>query len=68
MVNEQGELILAKLDEKGYREMSRAKIIEPLTPLKQRENGFVMWAPPAFANQCVYVKNDKELICISLAK
>ena len=68
MVNEQGELILAKLDEKGYHEISRAKAIEPLTPLKQRENGFVMWAPPAFANQCVYIKNDKELVCVSLAK
>lgn len=68
MVNEQGDLILAKLDEKGYHEISRAKIIEPLTELKQRENGYVMWAPPAFANQCVYVKNDKELICISLAE
>lgn len=68
MVNEHGELILAKLDKTGYHEKSRAKIIEPLTPLKQRENGYVMWAPPAFANQCVYVKNDNELICISLAK
>ena len=68
MVNEQGFLILAKLTPGGYSEISRAKIIEPTTELKQRKNGAVMWSPPAFANQCVFVKNDKELICISLAK
>ncbi len=68
MVNEQGELILAKLTPQGYSEISRATIIEPTTELKQRENGAVMWSPPAFANRCVFVKNDRELICVDLAK
>jgi len=27
----------------------------------------VTWCVPAFANRCVYVRNDKELICASLA-
>ena len=67
MVTEQGDLMLARLTPSGYEEISRAKIIEPLTPLKQRESGAVMWAPPAFANGCVFVKNDRELICVSLA-
>ncbi len=65
-VNEQGELILARLTPSGYEEISRAKIIEPLTPLRQRPNGAVMWAPPAFAEGCVYVKNDRELIRVRI--
>lgn len=68
MVNEQGELILAKLTPQGYNEISRATIIEPTTELKQRKNGAVMWSPPAFANRCVFVRNDRELVCVSLAK
>lgn len=68
MLNEQGELILAKLSPKGYEEVSRAKVIEPTTPLNQRENGAVLWVPPAFANRCLYIKNDKELICVDLAR
>ena len=65
-VNEQGELLLARLTPSGYEEISRAKIIEPLTPLKQRTNGAVMWAPPAFADGCVFVKNDRELLCVRI--
>lgn len=65
-VTEQGDLLLARLTPSGYEEISRAKIIEPLTPLKQRPNGAVMWAPPAFAEGCVYVKNDRELIKVRI--
>ena len=65
-VTEQGDLLLARLTPSGYEEISRAKIIEPLTPLKQRPNGAVMWAPPAFADGCVYVKNDRELIKVRI--
>ncbi len=65
-VTEQGDLLLARLTPSGYEEISRAKIIEPLTPLNQRPNGAVMWAPPAFANGCVYVKNDREMICVRI--
>ena len=68
MLNEQGDLILAELSARGYREISRAKVIEPTTPLPQRESGAVLWSPPAFANRCVYLRNDRELICVDLAE
>jgi outer membrane protein assembly factor BamB len=63
---ETGELIIAKLNPKGYEEVSRAKILEPTFPLPQF-NRTVVWSHPAFANKCVYARNDKELICVSLA-
>jgi hypothetical protein len=27
----------------------------------------VVWSHPAFAGRCVFARNDKELVCVSLA-
>ena len=62
---ETGHLILAKLSPKGYEEISRAKILEPTLSTFDRT---MVWSHPAFANKCVYARNDKELVCVSLAK
>lgn len=67
-LNELGELILARLTPKGYEEISRAKVIDPLTPLRQRPGGVVLWVPPAFADGCLYIRNDKELVKVRIAK
>ena len=62
---ETGELIIAKLSPKGYEEVSRAKLLDPTGAAFGRK---VLWTHPAFANKCVYVRNDKELACYSLAE
>jgi len=62
--NDQGELIIASLKPDGYREISRAKLLEPLEKTRGRT---VTWCHPAYANRCVYVHNGKDLICVSLA-
>ena len=64
LFNEHGELITARLTSEGYDEISRTKIIEPTNRLAGRP---VVWMHPAFANRCVYARNDKEIICESLA-
>ena len=61
---ETGELVVAKLSPKGYEEVGRAKLVEPTGAAFGRK---VVWTHPAFANRCVYVRNDKELACFSLA-
>ncbi len=66
MFNERGELIIAQLSPKGYEEISRAKLIEPTTD-QLRQRGGVCWAHPAYANRHIFVRNDKEIICASLA-
>jgi hypothetical protein len=66
MFNERGELIVARLDPKGFHEISRAKLIEP-TKEQLGQRGGVCWSHPAFANQCVYARNDKELVCANLS-
>lgn len=65
MLNEKGELIIAELSPQGYREISRAKLLEPtLEQLNQR--GGVCWSHPAFAGGHVFARNDEELVCASL--
>ena len=63
--NEQGELIFAKLSREGYKELSRAKMIEPTQPIGRR---MTVWSHPAFAMQSVFARNDGELIRVNLAK
>lgn len=65
LFNELGELIIAELTEDGYSEIDRAKVIEPSNFAFGRK---VVWSMPAYANKCAYIRNDDEIICVSLAK
>ncbi|HWA97477.1 MAG TPA: PQQ-binding-like beta-propeller repeat protein [Pirellulales bacterium] len=66
MFNERGELLITRLSPKGYEEISRTKLIDPTTD-QLRQRGGVCWAHPAYADRCVFARNDKELVCASLA-
>ena len=61
--NDQGELISARLNRKGYEEIRRAKLLEPTEHARGRT---IVWSHPAFANHHIYVRNNQELICASL--
>jgi outer membrane protein assembly factor BamB len=65
LVTDQGNLILAHLSPKGYKEISRAHLLEPTTAGMGGRD--VVWSHPAFANRCILARNDKEIICASLA-
>ena len=65
LFNELGELVIAKLTPEKYQELGRAKILDPTNKAFGRD---VVWSHPAFANKCIFVRNDKELVCVSLAK
>jgi outer membrane protein assembly factor BamB len=65
LFNDQGELIIAKLSPEKYQEIDRARIIDPLRTPRGR---VAVWSHPAFARQCVFVRNDQELLCVSLAQ
>lgn len=66
LFNERGELIIGRLRPEGFEELSRTKIIDP-TRGQLDQRGGVCWAHPAFANRCVFARNDKELVCVDLA-
>jgi outer membrane protein assembly factor BamB len=65
LFNDQGDLILADLTPKGYHEISRAHILEPAAFSRGRNT---VWSHPAFAQGCVFARNEKEMVCVSLAK
>ena len=64
LANELGELIIARLTPKGYEEIGRTKLIDPDNTDPHRN---VVWSHPAFANRCIYARNDHEIVCASLA-
>ena len=65
LFNEKGDLIIAKLSPAGYEEISRAHILDPTNKDCGRP---VVWSHPAFANRCVFARNDKELVCVDLSQ
>ena len=66
MFNERGELIIGKLSPRGYKEISRTRLIEP-TEGQLSQRGGVCWSHPAFAYKHVFVRNDNELLCADLS-
>jgi outer membrane protein assembly factor BamB len=64
IANDKGDLIIAKLTPKGYEEVCRAHLLAPTLFSRGRD---VVWSHPAFANKCMFARNDKEIICVSLA-
>lgn len=64
LFNENGEMLIARMNPDGYEEIDRAKVIEPSNLAFGRE---VVWSMPAFAGKRVYIRNDDEIICVDLA-
>ena len=62
--NEHGDVIIARLTPDAYTELGRARLLEPTDVQPQRA---VLWCHPALANRSVYWRNDKEIVCVSLA-
>lgn len=64
LFNELGDLIIAKLSRDGYQEEGRFHVLEPTNEAFGRD---VVWSHPAFAQKCLFARNDKELVCVDLA-
>jgi len=62
---ETGDLVIAKLSPAGYEELDRAHLLDTTQSAFGRG---VVWCPPAYADRSVFIRNDKELIRVSLAK
>jgi outer membrane protein assembly factor BamB len=62
---ETGDLVIGKLTPKGYEEVSRAKVLDQTNAAFGRK---VVWCAPAYADKKAFIRNDKEIICVDLAK
>lgn len=66
--NDRGELVVARLRPEGFQEISRAKLIDPTHPyVRRRQMPNVLWSHAAYANRHIVVRNDNEIIRVSLA-
>jgi len=68
LFNELGDLIIAKMTPTGYDEISRVNILTPTNTMAPPAGRRVIWMHPAFANRSVYARNDREIVCVSMAK
>jgi outer membrane protein assembly factor BamB len=72
VTNDTGALILARLTPAGYTELDRTQLIDPVTHTRGGATGrwgdrVVVWAHPAYANRHIVLRNDAEVIRVSLA-
>lgn len=65
LFTEAGDLVIAKLTPAGYEEIGRTHLLEPTNVAFGRP---VVWCAPAYANRSIIVRNDTEIIRVSLAK
>jgi outer membrane protein assembly factor BamB len=65
LFNEGGDLMIARLSPAGYQEISRSHLLEPTNKDPGRP---VVWSQPAFADRCIFARNDREIVCASLAQ
>jgi len=63
--SETGDLILARLSPARYEELGRMHLLDATNECFGRE---VVWSHPAFADRCIFARNDRELVCVSLAE
>ncbi|HKS38532.1 MAG TPA: PQQ-binding-like beta-propeller repeat protein [Verrucomicrobiae bacterium] len=64
LFTDRGDLILARLTAAGYQELGRFHLLDPTADYGERK---MAWVPPAYSGQRVFARNDKELVCVSLA-
>lgn len=65
LFNDLGELVLCSLTKDGYSEHGRAKVVEPTGEAFGRS---VCWSSPAYADNAAFVRNDKQLVRVNLAR
>lgn len=61
---ENGDLVIARLTPEKYDEISRTKLLDPVGTGLGRK---VVWSHPAYADGCVFARNDEEIVCAPLA-
>jgi outer membrane protein assembly factor BamB len=64
-LTDQGNLVVLKLTPEKCEVLASAHVLETTHAAKGRK---AVWAHPAFADKRIYMKNDKEIVCVSVAQ
>jgi outer membrane protein assembly factor BamB len=65
VMSETGDLQMAELTANGYKDLGRFHVLEPTSECFGRS---VVWSHPAYADRTAYIRNDKEIVAVDLAK
>lgn len=65
IMSETGDLLISELTRESYKPLGRFHVLEPTGDSFGRP---VVWSHPAYANRTAYVRNDKEIVAVDLAK
>jgi outer membrane protein assembly factor BamB len=65
LMSETGDLLMAKLTRSGYQDLGRFHAVDPTNEAFGRP---VVWSHPAYANRTAYIRSDKEIVAVDLAK
>ena len=65
IMSETGDLLVAKMTREKYEPLGRFHVLEPTGESFGRS---VVWSHPAYANKTAYIRNDKEIVAVDLAK
>lgn len=65
LLSETGDFIIAKLSPEKYEEIGRFHVLDATNTAFGRD---VVWSYPAYANRCLFARNDKEIVCYSIAE
>jgi hypothetical protein len=72
MVTDEGELLIVRFSTQGVEVIDRTLLIKPDTESgfgpRRFANSIVNWVQPAFANGHVIIRNDHEMVRVSLYK
>ncbi len=60
-----GRLSILNLSGDGVKKLSSCQLIEATENARGRT---IVWSHPAFANRCIYARNNKEIVCFDMAK
>jgi len=63
IMSETGDLQMARLTAKGYEDLGRFFVLEPTGECFGRS---VVWSHPAYADRTAFVRNDREIVAVSL--
>jgi len=61
---EKGDLQIARFSAARYEVLAKTHLCDPDMPVGSRK---VIWSHPAFANRCIFVRRNSELVAFSLA-
>jgi outer membrane protein assembly factor BamB len=66
LFTETGDLAIARLSPQKYQELGRMHLLDPTcTALNGRK---AVWSHPAFADKCIFARNDKQIVCVPLGE